>query len=64
MEGKKGEMGEVKEGKKEKSAEQESKWGSTEISPTQTHPVLIFVIFLAQWSPVVGRNSKLSDGFV
>lgn len=52
--GKKGERwGEVKEGKKEKSAEQESKWGSTEISPTQTHPVLIFVIFLAQWSPVV-----------
>lgn len=58
-------MREVKEGKKEKSAEQESKWGSTEISLTQTHPVLIFVIFLAQWSSVeFGRNSKLSDGFV
>lgn len=45
--GKKGKIGKVKEGEKEKTADQESKWGSTDIPPTQTHPVLIFVIFLA-----------------
>lgn len=45
--GKKEKIGKVKEGEKEKTADQESKWGSTDIPPTQTHPVLIFVIFLA-----------------
>lgn len=54
--GKKGKIGKVKEGEKEKTADQESKWGSTDIPPTQTHPVLIFVIFLALWSTVVGRT--------
>lgn len=41
---------------KEKSADRERDWGSTNIPPTQTHPVLIFVIFLALWTTVVGRT--------
>lgn len=45
-----------KEREKEKTADQESKWGSSDNPPTQTHPVLIFVIFLALWSTVVGRT--------
>ena len=36
-----------REREKEKTADQEREWGSTDIPPTQTHPVLIFVIFLA-----------------
>lgn len=47
--GEKGERGKVKEREREggKSADQEREWGSTDIPPTQTHPVLIFVIFSA-----------------
>lgn len=47
---------ERKKWEKEKTADQEREWSSTDIPPTQTLPVLIFVIFLALGSTVVGRT--------
>lgn len=54
----------AKEGKKEKSAEQESKWGSTEIFLNTNTSSVDFCHFLGLRESSSWQNSEPSDGFL
>lgn len=56
--------GGAKKGKKEKSAEQESKWGSTEIFLNTNTSSVDFCHFLGLPESSGWQNSEPSDGFL